>query len=55
MQAGGGLLKPSQPRAGLVLVALLLPLVLIDLDYLWLPEPLCRWGVLIGLLSSAGA
>ena len=43
------------PWAGLPLIALLLPLVLIDLDHLWLPEPLCRWGVVIGLLCSAGA
>jgi leader peptidase (prepilin peptidase)/N-methyltransferase len=39
--------------AGWLLVALLLPLVLIDLDHLWLPEPLCRWGVLLGLGVSA--
>ena len=51
-QSPGG---PGRPWAGLVLVALLLPLVLIDLDHLWLPEPLCRWGVVIGLLGSAGA
>ena len=38
-----------------MLVALLLPLVLMDLDHLWLPEPLCRCGVVIGLLGSAGA
>ena len=53
--AGGGWPEPWRPWAGLVLVALLLPLVLIDLDHLWLPEPLCRWGVVIGLLGSAGA
>ena len=35
--------------AGWLLVSLLLPMVLIDLDSLWLPEPLCRWGVLLGL------
>ena len=34
------------------MIALLLPLVLIDLDHLWLPEPLCRWGVVLGLLVS---
>ena len=55
VQAGGGWPDPWRPWAGLVLVALLLPLVLIDLDHLWLPEPLCRWGVVIGLLCSAGA
>ena len=39
--------------AGVVLVSLLLPLTLIDLDHLWLPEPLCRAGVLLGLTASA--
>ena len=53
--AGGGLPIWLQPWAGVVLVALLLPLVLIDLDHLWLPEPLCRWGLVIGLLFSAAA
>mgnify|MGYP003300265709 CR=1 FL=1 len=55
VQAGGGLPELWRPWAGLVLVALLLPLVLIDIDHLWLPEPLCRWGVVLGLLFSAGA
>ena len=53
VQSGGGLPQVLLPWAGLLLVALLLPLVLIDLDHLWLPEPLCRWGVLLGLLLSA--
>jgi leader peptidase (prepilin peptidase)/N-methyltransferase len=35
--------------AGWLLVSWLLPLALIDLDQLWLPEPLCRWGLLLGL------
>jgi leader peptidase (prepilin peptidase)/N-methyltransferase len=39
--------------AGLLLVSLLIPMVLIDLDNLWLPEPLCRWGVLLGLAVTA--
>ena len=39
--------------AGWLLASLLLPMVLIDLDHLWLPEPLCRWGLLIGLAVSA--
>ena len=30
---------------GWLLISLLLPMVLIDIDQLWLPEPLCRWGV----------
>ena len=55
VQAGGCWPEPWRPWAGLVLVGLLLPLVLIDLDHLWLLEPLCRCGVLIGLLGSAGA
>ena len=52
---GGGLPIWLQPWAGVLLVALLLPLVLIDLDHLWLPEPLCRWGLVLGLLLSAAA
>lgn len=39
---------------GWLLVSWLLPLALIDLDQLWLPEPLCRWGVLLGLAATAG-
>ena len=38
---------------GWLLISLLLPMVLIDLDQLWLPEPLCRWGVVLGLVLSA--
>jgi len=40
--------------AGWLLAGWLLPLSLIDLDSFWLPEPLCRWGVLLGLAVSAG-
>ena len=39
--------------AGWLLIGLLMPLTLIDLDHLWLPEPLCRWGVLLGLAITA--
>ena len=39
---------------GWVLVSWLIPLVLIDLDHLWLPEPLCRIGLVLGLLFTAG-
>lgn len=39
--------------AGWLLVSWLMPLVLIDLDRLWLPEPLCRFGLLLGLLVTA--
>ncbi|MEN9768276.1 prepilin peptidase [Vulcanococcus sp.] len=38
---------------GWLFISLLLPLILIDLDHLWLPEPLCRWGVVLGLLITA--
>ena len=41
--------------AGWLLVVLLVPLLLIDLDHLWLPEPLCRWGVVLGLVVTAVA
>ena len=39
--------------AGWLLVSWLLPLVLIDLDSMWLPEPLCRWGVVLGTAMTA--
>jgi len=39
--------------AGWLLVSWLLPMVLIDLDRLWLPEPMLRWGVLLGLAFTA--
>lgn len=39
--------------AGWLLASWLLPLVLIDLDRLWLPEPLCRYGLLLGLGATA--
>ena len=38
--------------AGVVLVSLLVPLTLIDLDHLWLPEPLCRAGFIAGLTAT---
>ena len=52
--AGGVLPDLWLSWAGLPLIALLLPLVLIDLDHLWLPEPLCRWGVVLALLLLEG-
>ena len=55
MAAAEGLPDLWLPWAGLPLIVLLLPLVLIDLDHLWLPEPLCRWGVVLGLLVSTAA
>jgi leader peptidase (prepilin peptidase)/N-methyltransferase len=39
--------------AGWLLATWLLPLLLIDLDSMWLPEPLCRWGLVIGLAVTA--
>ena len=51
----GGATWPLQPLAGWLLVVLLVPLLLIDLDHLWLPEPLCRWGVVLGLVITAAA
>jgi leader peptidase (prepilin peptidase)/N-methyltransferase len=39
--------------SGWLLASWLLPLVLIDLDRLWLPEPLCRWGLVLGLAATA--
>ncbi|MGC6483505.1 MAG: prepilin peptidase [Synechococcus sp.] len=48
--------SPATPAlnliAGVVLVSVLLPLTLIDLDHLWLPEPLCRLGVMAGLAAT---
>jgi leader peptidase (prepilin peptidase)/N-methyltransferase len=53
----GGMGPAPQPLllvlAGWLLIAWLLPLLLIDLDSLWLPEPLCRWGLLLGLALTA--
>jgi leader peptidase (prepilin peptidase)/N-methyltransferase len=40
--------------AGGLLLAWLLPLALIDADSLRLPEPLCRWGIVSGILVTAG-
>ncbi len=40
--------------AGWLLVSLLLILALIDVDQLWIPEPVCRWGVVAGWLVTAG-
>ena len=49
---GGGLPSLVLPWVGLPLIALLLPLTLIDLDHMWLPEGFCRWGLVLGLLVS---
>jgi len=39
--------------AGWTLAAWLLPLVLVDLERMLLPEPLCRWGLITGLAATA--
>lgn len=39
--------------AGWLLIGWLIPLALVDLEQLWLPEPLCRWGLLCGLVVTA--
>lgn len=46
--------RPLVMVAGWVLVSLLLVLALIDWDQLWIPEPICRWGVVAGWLVTAG-
>jgi leader peptidase (prepilin peptidase)/N-methyltransferase len=45
---------PLVVAAGWLLVSLLLALALIDADQLWIPEPLCRWGVVAGWVVTAG-
>ena len=37
---------------GWILASWLLPLALVDIDRMWLPEPLCRWGVVAGLVLT---
>lgn len=53
----GGMGPGPQPLllllSGWLLVTWLLPMLLIDLDKLWLPEPLCRWGLLLGLAVTS--
>ncbi len=41
-----------QALAGWLLLSWLIPLTLIDLDRLWLPEGLCRLGLLLGLATT---
>ena len=56
-QPGVGRLGALEPwpnlLAGGLLLSLLLPLALIDLRTMRLPEPICRWGVISGLLLAA--
>lgn len=44
--------RPVLLLSGWILLSWLLVLALLDLDTLWLPEPLCRWGVVSGLLLT---
>ena len=44
--------RPMLLLGGWLLLSWLLVLALLDLDALWLPEPLCRWGVVSGLLVT---
>ena len=39
--------------AGLLFISGLLLLSLLDVDGFWLPEPLCRWGLIAGLATTA--
>ena len=39
--------------AGGLLFSWLVPLVIIDIDMFWLPETLCRYGLLLGLIATA--
>ncbi|MDE0647999.1 MAG: prepilin peptidase [Cyanobacteria bacterium MAG IRC4_bin_6] len=51
--AAGGLAGVLRLLAGLLFISGLLLLLLLDLDGFWLPEPLCRWGVIMGLATTA--
>ncbi|MCY4172774.1 MAG: prepilin peptidase [Cyanobacteria bacterium MAG CAR3_bin_5] len=51
--AASGLAGVLRLLAGLVFTSGLLLLLLLDLDGFWLPEPLCRWGVITGLTATA--
>ncbi|QEY33367.1 prepilin peptidase [Synechococcus sp. RSCCF101] len=42
----------SELLAGWLLLSWLLAMALIDLDHLWLPEPLCRWGTIAGIVAT---
>ena len=44
--------RPVLLLSGWTLMSWLLVLALLDLDTMWLPEPLCRWGVVTGLLLT---
>lgn len=39
--------------SGFALASILLSLTLIDIDHMSLPEPICRWGLILGLASTS--
>ena len=49
----GGVAGVVRLLAGLLFISGLLLLLLLDLDGFWLPEPLCRWGLISGLATTA--
>ena len=49
----GGVAGGLRLLAGLLFISGLLLLLLLDLDSFWLPEPLCRWGLITGLATTA--
>ena len=49
----GGVEGVLRLLAGLLFVSGLLLLLLLDVDGFWLPEPLCRWGLISGLATTA--
>lgn len=49
---GSNLARPLLWLCGWIFISLLLLLALIDGDQLWIPEPLCRWGVVAGWLLT---
>lgn len=50
--AAGGVAGGLRLLAGLLFISGLLLLLLLDLDGFWLPEPLCRWGLISGLAAT---
>ena len=50
--AASGVADGLRLLAGLLFISGLLLLLLLDLDSFWLPEPLCRWGLISGLAAT---
>ncbi len=50
--AASGVAGGLRLLAGLLFISGLLLLLLLDLDGFWLPEPLCRWGLISGLAAT---